>query len=195
MHAYTWVTGSTRSNPPNDFYCTTRDVGQARVEKVVAELIHQSWNEGEAGLLAAVIGELVGNCFDHNLGKWRDIPGCWLETTVDGETFRAVIVDRGQGVLATLKQVLPELQNDTEALRVAFTKNITGRSPEPRGNGLKFVLRALGKLNLESFQYQSGTAKLSLAGRVDAVDISGYISDRAIAVGGTYAELNVRKSV
>ena len=76
MNAYDWATAIAGSNPPNDFYCTTRDVGQTRIEKLVGELIRQGWNDGEAGLLAAVIGEIVGNCFDHNLGKWRDVPGC-----------------------------------------------------------------------------------------------------------------------
>ncbi|MFH1621450.1 MAG: hypothetical protein ABIB04_05215 [Patescibacteria group bacterium] len=130
MNALDWVTSPTGSNPPNDLYCITRDVGQTRIEKLVAELIRQGWNAGEAGLLAAIIGEIVGNCFDHNLGKWRDLPGCRLETSVNGDVFRGVVADRGQGVLATLKQVLPELQDDEQALLVAFTKNVTGRAPE-----------------------------------------------------------------
>ncbi|MDO8617440.1 MAG: hypothetical protein Q7N87_00910 [Candidatus Uhrbacteria bacterium] len=195
MNALHWATSSTGSNPPNDFYCTTRDVGQARVEKLVAEFIRQSWNSNEAGLLAAVIGELVGNCFDHNLGKWRDVPGCWLETIVEREVFRAIVADRGQGVLATLRQVLPELQDDKQALLVAFTKNITGRAPEQRGNGLKFVIRSLGQLNIEAFQYQSGTANFAFAGQLDLIGISRYIDDTQPEVGGTYFALTVRKSL
>lgn len=195
MNALAWVTAPTGLNPQNDLYCTTRDVGQARVEKLVSELIRQGWHEGEAGLLAAVVGELVGNCFDHNLGKWRDVPGCWLETIVDSNTFRAVVADRGQGVLTTLRQVLPDLQDDTQALVVAFTKNITGRAPEQRGNGLKFVLRSLGQVNVEAFQYLSGTAKFAFTGHIDVKDISGYIGEVRPEVGGMYAELTVRKSV
>ena len=118
-----------------------------------------------------------------------------METTIDGEAFRAIVADRGQGVLATLKQVLPDLKNDKEALLVAFTKNITGRAPERRGNGLKFVVRSLSQLKVEAFQYQSGVAKLSFTGQVDAVDISGYISDIQSEVGGMYVELTVHKSL
>lgn len=195
MHAFHWVTSPTGSNPPNDFYCTTRDVGQARVEKLVAEFMRRGWNDGEAGLLAAVIGELVGNCFDHNLGKWRDVSGCWLETAVDGDLFRAVVADRGQGIFATLKQVLPLLQDDKEALLVAFTKIITGRAPEQRGNGLKFVLRSLGHLKLDAFQYLSGSAKLVFTGQMDVRNISRYISDVPAVVSGTYMEVVVQKSL
>lgn len=193
MNALDWVTSPTGLNPPNDLYCTTRDVGQARIERLVAELIRQGWNDGEAGLLAAVIGEIVGNCFDHNLGKWRDVPGCWLETTVDRDVFRAVVADRGQGVLATLRQVLPELQDDKQALQVAFTKNITGRAPEQRGNGLKFVIRSLSQLKIDTFEYQSGTAKFAFAGQIDLLSISGYINDTRSKVEGMYVELVVQK--
>ncbi len=195
MNALDWVASPTGSNPPNDFYCATRDVGQARIEKLVAELTRRGWNEGEAGLLSAVIGEIVGNCFDHNGGKWRDIPGCWLETAIEDDTFRAIVADRGQGLLATLKQALPDLQSHKDALLVAFTKNITGRAPEKRGNGLKFVLRSLNQLKIEVFQYQSGTAKLTFAGQVDAIDISRYISDIQTEMGGMYVEIEVRKSL
>jgi hypothetical protein len=134
---------------------------------------------------------IVGNCFDHNLGKWKDVPGCWLETVTDGKVFRAIVVDRGQGVLATLRQVLPDLQDDKQALLVAFTKSITGRAPEQRGNGLKFVLRSLNHLKLERFEYLSGTAKLEFACYVDSKDISKYILDASM-VRGTYAEIVVR---
>lgn len=91
--------------------------------------------------------------------------------------------------------MLPELQDDKQAPLVAFTKNITDRAPERRGNGLKFVLRSLNQLKIEAFQYQSGTAKLAFVGKVDAIDISRYISDTQTEVGGMYVEIEVRKSV
>ncbi|OGJ52841.1 hypothetical protein A2483_05010 [Candidatus Peregrinibacteria bacterium RIFOXYC2_FULL_33_13] len=34
---------------------------------------------------------------------------------------------------------MPELKNDQEALQIAFTRYISARAPEDRGNGLKFV--------------------------------------------------------
>ena len=52
---------------------------------------------------------------------------------------KIVLADRGQGILTTLKRVRPELINSSEAMRLAFTETISGRYPETRGNGLKFV--------------------------------------------------------
>jgi hypothetical protein len=53
--------------------------------------------------------------------------------------LKIVLADRGQGLLATLNRVKPELKNDEEALFTAFNERISGRAPETRGNGLKFV--------------------------------------------------------
>ena len=50
-----------------------------------------------------------------------------------------VLADRGLGILETLKQVRPTLKTHIEAVNVAFTEILSGRAPEKRGNGLKFV--------------------------------------------------------
>ncbi len=50
-----------------------------------------------------------------------------------------IIADRGRGIMETLKKVKPGLANDMDALTVVFTERISGRAPEARGNGLKFV--------------------------------------------------------
>lgn len=42
-------------------------------------------------------------------------------------------------MLATLRRVRPELVSENEAIKLAFTEIISGRAPEQRGNGLKFV--------------------------------------------------------
>jgi len=72
-----------------------------------------------------------------------------------------ILADRGQGILATLKKVKPELENDTQALKTAFTERISGRMPERRGNGLKFV-----KENVEAkkmrLSFFSGNAQAEL---------------------------------
>jgi len=39
---------------------------------------------------------------------------------------------------------VPELSTDEEAVRTAFTKVVSGRAPESRGNGLKFVRKNNG---------------------------------------------------
>jgi hypothetical protein len=196
MKALEWVIAQEGVGKPSQFYCETRDVAQARVEKMRPDFIAHKWSDDESGLLAAMAGELTGNCFDHNLGNWPNIPGCWFEYEVDDTSFRMVIADRGRGVLTTLRRVRPTLMDDHEALCVAFTETITGRAPEQRGNGLKFVIRSLGLLRgLQSFLFVSGNAALRIAGRVDIVDVLRYIAEADTAVSGTYVELSVRKNI
>lgn len=64
-------------------------------------------------------------------------------------------------LLATLKRVRPELTNASEALKVAFTETVSGRLPEARGNGLKFV-RAVIVENPFTLKFQTGDASLFL---------------------------------
>lgn len=75
---------------------------------------------------------------------------------------KIVLADRGQGVLTTLKQVRPHLTTAREALTVAFTETISGRYPETRGNGLKFVRSIIVKHPLSLF-FRSGDSQLHLA--------------------------------
>jgi len=93
----------------------------------------------ELPLTISVVGEIGNNCFDHNLGHWKDVPGCWFETQITGGLLWVCIADRGQGVLKSLARTDPALRDDQAALIAAFERNISGRAPEHRGNGLKFV--------------------------------------------------------
>jgi anti-sigma regulatory factor (Ser/Thr protein kinase) len=196
MKALEWVIAQKGIEKPSEFYCETRDVAQARVEKMRPDFIAHKWSDDESGLLGAIAGELTGNCFDHNLGNWPNVPGCWFEYEVDDSSFKMVIADRGRGVLRTLRQVRPGLKDDRAALGVAFTEIVTGRAPEQRGNGLKFVIRSLGLLRgLQSFLFVSGDAALMLAGKVDTLDVLRYIAGADTAVSGTYVELSVRKNI
>ena len=72
------------------------------------------------------------------------------------------MADRGLGILATLKRVRPTLNTDEEALTVAFTEVISGRSPESRGNGLKFVRKIVSE-NPIGLVFRTGDAELILA--------------------------------
>ena len=78
--------------------------------------------------------------------------------------------DGGLGILATLKRVKPELNTDEEALRVAFTEILSCRSPESRGNGLKFVRKIVSE-NPISLLFQTGDAELTLAKDTDVLNI------------------------
>lgn len=110
-------------------------------------------------LVSSTAGEIGNNSFDHNLGLWRDIPGIFFG--YDLRKKIVVLADRGQGIWQSLRRVRPTLQNDEEALKVAFTEVVTGRAPEQRGNGLKYVRRIMTKNPMELF-FQTGSARLKL---------------------------------
>lgn len=148
---------------PAEWYCETRDIFQARLERMTRNILQQSKiEESLAYTLVAIIGEIGNNSFDHNLGNWPDVPGilfCFDASSDAG--VKVVLADRGQGVWNTLRAVKPELQSDSEALMAAFTEKISGRAPENRGNGLKFV-RAMVQENEMKLTFLSGRAKIEV---------------------------------
>lgn len=122
------------------YYCRTREVFQIKLDKMLNDLLgNKNIKEDDAYIISAIAGEIGNNSFDHNLGNWPDVMGIFFGYDFTNRKFKMVLVDRGQGILKTLKKVKPELKNDFEALKVAFTEKISGRAPEKRGNGLKFV--------------------------------------------------------
>lgn len=162
-----------------DFYCPTRDVFEGRLNKMLNELlIDKAASEDDAYILSAIAGEIGNNSFDHNLGNWPDVPGiffAYFQARRGNKVQRVkragsydfskgvkiVLADRGQGVFKTLKRVKPELQDDQEALRVAFTEKISGRAPESRGNGLKFVKESVESREIY-LVFVSGNAQADL---------------------------------
>ena len=73
-------------------------------------------------------------------------------------------------VFETLKRVRPGLKDHQEALKTAFTEIISGRKPEARGNGLKYV-RSVISNNPINLIFQTGDAKLTLNGGSANLDI------------------------
>jgi len=147
--------------------CPTRDIFQARLDTLYQESIRLgSLSEEETALLVATAGEIGNNCFDHNLGQWQDQTGCWFSwfQVENKEGLFVVIADRGQGILASLKRVQPDLRTEEEALRVAFEQRISGRSPERRGNGLKFVRSVINGHGERGLLFFSGSAKIQWGG-------------------------------
>lgn len=143
------------------YYCDNSSLFQARLQKMQNELIRISNEETKkiAPLIVAVAGEIGNNSFDHNLGQWPDIAGIFFGYDLNKKQI--VLADRGQGILQTLKRIRPNLIDDKNALEVAFTEIISGREPEERGNGLKFVKNVVIK-NLIGLSFQSGNAQLEL---------------------------------
>lgn len=153
-----WASSKIGYLPENDVYCQTRDIFQARLEKLQSVLKNKV-SLSAISLLSAIAGEIGNNSFDHNLGNWEDVPGVFFSYDLKEDVI--VLADRGQGILATLKRVKPELNNSEEALKVAFTETISGRMPEARGNGLKFVRSVIVENNF-TLSFQTGDAHLSL---------------------------------
>ncbi len=141
------------------YYCPTRDIFEARNDKTPEELISKGMNENLAYLIYSILGELGNNSYDHNLANWPNVIGIFFTVEYDGKNGKAIIADRGLGVLNTLRKAAPDLQNDEEALEMAFTKKISSRVLENRGNGLKFVKNNVNENNL-MLEFSSGGAQV-----------------------------------
>jgi hypothetical protein len=157
--AFDWTSANEPFLPPSDWYCPTSDVFKARLEQMTRELLGGSLDRSAVYLIASAVGEIGNNSYDHNLGNWPDILGSLFSYDLGKKVI--VLGDRGNGILATLKQIKPELSTHREALKVAFTEVLTGRAPEHRGNGLKYVQKALEQAHAQ-LDFQSGDACLRL---------------------------------
>lgn len=174
--AWEWITAEAQEiDITSDYYCQTRDVFQTRLDKMIRDLLNGKNNkEDNVYIISAIAGEIGNNSFDHNLGNWPDVPGIFFGYYFSDGKTKIALADRGQGVLETLKKVKPELNSDAEALRVAFTERISGRAPENRGNGLKFV-----KENVESKKmhlvFASGSAQAELNEKMKIKEIKNGV--------------------
>lgn len=152
-----WVLKQTEI--PIQFYCSNSAVFQTRLIHIQDLLM----NVGELSqifpLIVAITGEIGNNSFDHNLGNWPDIPGIFFGYDINKRNI--ILADRGLGIFATLKRVKPDLKTDSQALKVAFTEIISGRAPENRGNGLKFVRKIVAE-NPIGLIFRTGDAELIL---------------------------------
>jgi len=161
-----WVFNTTPKPPQTNFHCGTRDVFQARLESFQHKLT-KSTNIQTSSLITAIAGEIGNNSFDHNLGNWPDILGIFFSFT---PTKKIVLADRGQGILTTLKRVDSTLETHAQALTAAFTKRISARPLEARGNGLKFV-KAIVTSHPFKLSFQTGNALLELSEKENLVNV------------------------
>ena len=163
-----WVRNKIGEKPNDIFYCSDSSIFQGRLYKLRMALSSNQEIESIFSLLLSVVGEIGDNSFGHNIGNWSDVMGIFFGYDVKNRVI--VLADRGQGIFKTLRRVKPELLNDFEALKVAFTEIISGRAPESRGNGLKYV-RAIIEKNPISLFFQSGEAELNLDKNSSALKI------------------------
>ena len=144
---------------PEQFYCQNSGIFQARITKMETLMTQNKDTSKLFSLLTSIAGEIGNNSYDHNLGQWPDTPGIFFGYDLNKKQI--VLADRGVGILETLKRVKPDLKNHKEALETAFTEIISGREPEARGNGLKYVKNVISK-NPINLLFQTGDAKLTL---------------------------------
>ncbi|MFH1720528.1 MAG: helix-turn-helix domain-containing protein [Patescibacteria group bacterium] len=178
--AINWVCSSSPYVPASPYYCENIAVFQVKLSKLEKELGTIEDLFAIYPMLSSIAGEIGNNSFDHNLGNWPDLMGVFFGYDLSRRII--VLADRGRGILQTLKRVRPELSSASEAVDVAFTEYISGRAPENRGNGLKFVKKAIIE-NPFSLIFQTGNAKL----RLQQGDKELYIEEDPVSFRGCFA--------
>jgi len=166
--ANVWAGSQTAPELSPAHYCYTQDIFRARLDRIAFELDRDPVIKILVPLIIAVTGEIGNNSFDHNFGNWPDVPGVFFAYDMNKRVI--VLADRGVGVRATLLRVRPDLKDDIMALLVAFTERVSGRFPEQRGNGLKFVNNIATK-NSIGVSLQSGTAVADIAKQNGALKV------------------------
>ena len=126
----------------SQWHCEFRDIMMARQDHMTRDLM-QTVGVESSHLLGAISGEIGNNSFDHNLGKWDKIRGCWFSYEIFSDHVLIIIGDKGQGITQSLRSAHPVIQSNEEAMEIAFAKILSGRFPEKRGNGLKFVAKII----------------------------------------------------
>lgn len=177
-----WASSPNAEEPLEAFYCPSIEKFKTRLERMAHEMEAKDTLRDIGPVVASIAGEIGNNSFDHNIGNWPDVPGAFFAYDL-GKRIVA-LADRGRGVLATLRTTKADLQNDADALRVAFTEVLTGRAPEHRGNGLKYVRKAVTKFNFHLL-FQSGDSEVDLKEGRDEVQSTGA----AVAIRGSLALL------
>ncbi|PIU99152.1 hypothetical protein COS59_01280 [Candidatus Wolfebacteria bacterium CG03_land_8_20_14_0_80_36_15] len=180
--ARVWAESQIAPELSPDHYCYTQDIFRARLDTMASALDRNLDTKNIAALVVAVTGEIGNNSFDHNFGNWPDMLGTFFAYDLNKRVI--VLADRGVGVRATLLRMRPDLKDDITALKVAFTERVSGRSPEQRGNGLKFVSNIALK-NPIAVSLQSGTAVAEITKQKGALKVG--LADRYIR--GTLATI------
>ena len=147
-----------------DLFSKTRDVFQARIDT-----FSHATNKY---LESAMIAEIGNNTFDHN---FTFAPGSLKGLFFDCESSPDFIYlcDFGAGLRTTLSKIIPEINDDKTAIEVAFTKPVSGRAPELRGNGLKFTISSIVENNW-SLYYHSGNAVCNADGNGYSFESSDF---------------------
>jgi hypothetical protein len=161
----------------------TRDIFEGRVQNLYQNLVKVGFSDADSSLIYAVTGELGNNAYDHNLGKWADQPGCFFCFELQEEQVIIAVADRGRGILSSLQNAIPSLRSEQIAIETAFEKRVSGRAPERRGNGLKFVREIInGNLGRGLFAV-SGDGKFSCGGNFEILQYLNSLMGDTRALG------------
>jgi hypothetical protein len=143
---------------------SNRDIFQEKIIEMTQNFLGEAvLSEKDIYIISAIVGEIGNNSFDHNIGNWPMERGIIFGYISNEDGLQIFIADNGQGILKTLKSVRPNLENDEQALKVAFTEVVSGRAPEARGNGLKFVRQNITDCGM-NLLFVSGNAEVVLNG-------------------------------
>lgn len=120
-----WLNARTLTESPQEWVCETRETLTARLPRLKS-FVGEGLPRNLLPLVISTAGEIGNNSFDHNLGQWRDVPGCWFEPQVTGLNLWICIADRGQGVFQSL----------IKGNELKFVKNALSTTP---GSGLACI--------------------------------------------------------
>ncbi len=132
-----------------DNLCENRFVFNSRLSSF-ENVLKKNTSEQCLYLTLASIGEIGNNCFDHNLGHWQGKSGCLFIR----EAQFCIVADRGRGIKNSLSQVI-KVENE-KYVDYAYTHVVSGRAPERRGNGLKFVRKSVENCKTSIFTFSDG---------------------------------------
>lgn len=181
MLGWAWAASGQPPELPREYYCERQDRFTSRLEKMSVVLSQAFPSLGDmVSLLTLVAGEIGDNSFAHNIGNWPDVPGIFYAYDINKRLI--VLADRGLGVKTTLSRVKPNIVDDKEALKVAFTEVVSGRDPEKRGNGLK-VVRRVAESSVIGLVLRSGMGLVRIPKNPGAMEI--YMTNENIR--GVYA--------
>lgn len=161
-----------KSGKYSEFISKTRDVFDARLFSFTNRT--QNW------LLGAVAGEIGANTFDHNFTFKPDCPkGVFFDCESSYDFI--YLCDFGAGLKSTLSKVINDITDDKTAIETAFTKTVSGRAPERRGNGLKFSISTVVENNWHLY-YHSGNAICNADGNGYSFGLSEYRHDGCFCI-------------
>lgn len=163
-----------------EFYYPDESRLNGKVSIEARQLLEGIASDEYIGVIISATMELVGNVFYHNQGQWPDVEGAFY--VLDRTSRRIIVADRGVGLLKNLKLVRKNLNTHAEAIKIAFTEQLSSRGTDGhRGYGLKHVRNCIAVL--KRLIYQTGNARLEIR----SGDSKLYINEISVPIQGCMA--------